>query len=193
MRKLGLRENFCCTAPEGAVGMVAMRMVQPGNVRFHQHGCRGWSYIKAPQLVGTVVIRSIESSYTSRISFIPPVLERVCIWIVQITHTHQFLQGVIFGVPSQEALFLLHCLIPLGILGSNGPMSASIKLPDSYRITSFSTLRSVIIWNQKISWPLLTGFRVKETSRYPWIFRASYWFLSLLGSWKNSVLGTCYS
>lgn len=33
MRKLGLRENFCCTAPEGAVGMVAMRMVQPGNVR----------------------------------------------------------------------------------------------------------------------------------------------------------------
>ena len=82
---------------------------------------------------------------------------------------------------------------PFGILGSNGPMSASIKLPDSYRITSFSTLRSVIIWNQKISWPLLTGFRVKETSRYPWIFRASYWFLSLLGSWKNSVLGTCYS
>lgn len=95
--------------------------------------------------------------------------------------------------PISRSLISFTLSHPFGMLGSNGPMSASIKLPDSYRITSFSTLRSVIIWNQKISWPLLTGFRVKETSRYPWIFRASYWFLSLLGSWKNSVLGTCYS
>ena len=158
MRKLGLRERkFLLHSPRGSHWYCCYEDGAAWQCeRFHWHGCREWAYIKTPQPVGRVVIRSVESSYTSRVSFFPPVLERVCIWIVEITHTHLFLQGPYL----KSRLKKPH---PFEMLGSNGPMSASIKLPNSYRIISFPTLRSVIIWNQKITWPLLNGFRVKET------------------------------
>lgn len=74
MRKVRLRErNFLLHSPRGSHWCHYENGAAWQCEGFHLHGCRGQSYTKTPQLVGRVVIRSVESS--SRISFIPLVLE----------------------------------------------------------------------------------------------------------------------